>query len=452
MSQRAAASLSTLPVEMLHRIFNELDGTTTLLSVRDVCPQLRAAVETYHPYSLDFTSLSKPDFHRLLSLIRPECVTGLSLSDGEMTPGQIGRFISLVDIGLFTRIRSLKLLYIDGKDLCRFLEHAGRLLLTSLTLQPRSRFALEADQVLRHLSSIIVQDTLLRLKLLDADLGILVNQFQGPIKFRFQYLTLPWNSGCPACEMVASSPALTTLVLDNKSDSWSFFDEPSEWFSTPSSRFTSLTLLGFSLRMPDFYSFLSQTPSLRHLKIVTRSDYMINGSRWEKIIKNKLLFLHKFEFYAIFCPFNRETQMGKSALTKLIAPFCTPFWTEEKRWRVICNVFPVREKIEMYTSPICKSSYTHISDPKTMTISNFERKDQHSTVLESVNELRVDLSTILVNGLASRLNRSITRFLHVRERFLSRNTIEAIFLSRISAQTITDLHRNLSRRWSIFPK
>ena len=80
------ASLPTLPVEILHRIFSELDGTTVFLSVRKVCRQLREATKTHHRYELDLTSLSKPDFHRLFNLIHPEYVTGLALSDGEMTP------------------------------------------------------------------------------------------------------------------------------------------------------------------------------------------------------------------------------------------------------------------------------------------------------------------------------------------------------------------------------
>jgi hypothetical protein len=84
-------------------------------------------------------------------------------------------------------------------------------------------------------------------------------------------------------------------------------------------------------------------------------------------------------------------------MDEMMAPYRTPFWTEAKRWLVICNFFPTTGSVEMYTSPICISSYNHLFDPRTMTISNFERGDQHSTVLETVNELIVDLAHILVN-------------------------------------------------------
>ena len=93
--------------------------------------------------------------------------------------------------------------------------------------------------------------------------------------------------------------------------------------------------------------------------------------------------------------------MEKSAPNEMIAPFCTPFWTEEKRWWVICNIFPATEEAEIYTPPICIAHYTHVLDPETMTMCNFVREDQQATVLESVNELRVDLSTILVDDRVS---------------------------------------------------
>ena len=46
---------------------------------------------------------------------------------------------------------------------------------------------------------------------------------------------------------------------------------------------------------------------------------------------------------------------------------------------------------------MCPSSYSHNSDPKAMTISNVKEEDQDSTVLESVNELHVNLEKILVD-------------------------------------------------------
>jgi hypothetical protein len=109
MSHTDSATLSTLPVETLHQIFDNLDGTTVLLSVRNVCQRLEAIVNNYNRYELDLTSISTSDFHHLLRVIRPEWVTVLSLSNAEQMPRQIGLFRSLIDIGLFTQLRSLTL-------------------------------------------------------------------------------------------------------------------------------------------------------------------------------------------------------------------------------------------------------------------------------------------------------------------------------------------------------
>ena len=98
MSGNVLVSLTNLSVEILYRIFDESDGVTIFLSVRDVCQQFRAAIDTYHRYELDMASLFKPNFRRLLHLIRSECVTGFSLSDIEMPLEQIGLFLSPVGI------------------------------------------------------------------------------------------------------------------------------------------------------------------------------------------------------------------------------------------------------------------------------------------------------------------------------------------------------------------
>ena len=163
-------TLSTLPVKILHQIFEHLDETTFLLSVRNVCQRLRATVDTYNRYKLDLRSISKRDFRRLLRVIHPECVTVLSLSNAHETPGQISVFQSLIDIGLFTQLRSLTLLGLSGQELSPFLEHARRCSLTSLTLDSEGHKVGEEQRIAQHLSAIIGQPTFFRLQFLSRDL------------------------------------------------------------------------------------------------------------------------------------------------------------------------------------------------------------------------------------------------------------------------------------------
>lgn len=56
MSDRVTPSLLTLPVELVYRILDNLDGLTILFSVRDVCTRLNAITNTYYPYQVNCTS------------------------------------------------------------------------------------------------------------------------------------------------------------------------------------------------------------------------------------------------------------------------------------------------------------------------------------------------------------------------------------------------------------
>ena len=397
--------------------FLDTMGTTIFLSVRDVCQSLRAAVKSYRRYALDFTSVSKHEFCRVLHIVRPEWVTSLSLSDQETTIERIDLFRSLVDISRFTRLRSLSLLNIDGPDLCVFLKHAKNCSLTSLIIQLRSIRYTPPEEIAQNLLSIIGQPSFVRLELfLDDQQSSLIREVKSPVPCKLQCLKIRWKTLTGVPEMIAGSPDLETLVLKcEKRDPFrSDKLKGRDLLSAPCPRLISLTLSNSFLEMDKVESILSQMPSLRHLKIITDSLDTMDGCRWEEMIKIQLPFLNKFEFYTRSFLCRSTEKMLKSILNEMIVPFSTSFWTEEKRWLVICNYFSTTGEPEIYTSPICISNYSHVFDSKTMTISNFEREDQHSTVLESVNELRVNLCRIHADDRVSKLNHSTKLLSHDR--------------------------------------
>ena len=408
--------LPTLPMEMIHRVFDELDGRTILFSVRNVCQRLREAVDNYHRYAFDCTSLSTPDSRRVFTLIRPECVIGLSLSDANTSPGQIGMFLSLVGISRFTRLRSMTLLSIQWQDLCLFLRHAKRCSLSSLILHSRSDGSLGANEekIVQHLSAILSQPSLTRLELLTVDLSNLMKKFQSPIQWKLRYLHMASCKDKQLSKMIAGSPQLEMLELgDETQQSVYYYHQAQEWFSTPCPRLTSLTLKNFILQTDKLQIALSQTPCLRYFKIITSSVEMMDGSRWEQMIKTKLPLLNKFEFYTRSERYRSQGNV-ESVLNEMIAPFRTSFWRDEKRWRVTCELVSTENRITItiYTSPMCSSQYTDLSELKTKTISNFDSNDQHSTVrLEAVTELRVQLYEILIENQVSRVKHSIERVL-----------------------------------------
>ena len=200
-------------------------------------------------------------------------------------------------------------------------------------------------------------------------------------------------------------PDLETLVLDHISNTlFGSPPEPKDWFHVLCPRLTSFSLWHLSLEMTELELLFSQTPSLRHFKFVIGSHSMIDGSQWEYLIKTKVPALDKLEFHISVYRLLSENKSVESVLSEMIAPFRTPFWTTEKRWHIICNVLSISNEVEKYTSPICRSPYMHEFGPTMKSISNFERENYDSTVLEIVNELHVDLDGLLADDRVSHLH------------------------------------------------
>lgn len=392
MIRTTTVTLRTLPVEILHQIFDDLDAKTVFLSVRDVCQRLRATVDVYQSYELDLTSLSKPDFHRLLRVIRLEWVAVLSVSNANLTPGQIGVFRSLIDIDLFTRLRSLTLLKISGRDLCPLLEHVRRCSLTSLTIDSKWCDPKEQQQIAQCLSSIIDQPAFLRLQLLSEGLCRLIDQLEWPVHCKLKYLTMTFFTKNQVFEILFHAANLQTLVLGTRIQSMvNNRNSGAEISLTPYSRLTSLIMSSRWQLTDTILSLLSFTPCLRHLKIVSTDVNWLAGSRCEELIKSKLPALSKLQFYSSSHLRRSEEETEESTLNRLMSPFRTSFWTKEKRWSVTCNWLLTQEMVEIYTSPLCTRNYNYYADPDMQTVSNFATEDRQTTISTGVYQLSIDL-------------------------------------------------------------
>ena len=390
MSRTDSATLPNLPVEIVHRIFDNLDGTAVLLSVRDVCRRLRATVDSYNRYELDLTTLSKRDFCHLLLIVNPKYVNGLTLNDRGTTPRQIDVFNSLIDIGLFTELRSLTLLECDAEYMYPFLEHVRQCSLTSLTLDTVWCNTSDQQRIAEHLSSIIAQPTLLRLRLLRRELCELIDQLKWPAECKLQYLRMVAVRKERVRNILLRASDLRKLDLGSTTESMLYnFTDAEDISLTPHSRLTSLIITTHLDSIETILSFLCYAPALRHLKIINTDLYWWEESGWEELIKTKLPALDKFEFYSTFCGDRSEKETEESTLHRLISPFRTPFWTEEKRWTVRCNWFLTLKIMEIYTVPICTSHYMHRNDPDTKTVSNFASEDRQSVISENVHQLHI---------------------------------------------------------------
>ncbi|CAF5119701.1 unnamed protein product, partial [Rotaria magnacalcarata] len=83
----------TLPVEILYRLFDNLDVQTIFISLRYVCKRFYLTTNTYNRYNFNFKSIAKPYFHLICQIIPSENVISLTLSDEDKTRGQIQLFL-----------------------------------------------------------------------------------------------------------------------------------------------------------------------------------------------------------------------------------------------------------------------------------------------------------------------------------------------------------------------
>ncbi len=69
MSDKNSLFLHTLPVELVYRIFDNLDVLTLLLSIRDVSVRLNTILDTYRRYQVK-TLIEKLNEKEILSVFR----------------------------------------------------------------------------------------------------------------------------------------------------------------------------------------------------------------------------------------------------------------------------------------------------------------------------------------------------------------------------------------------
>jgi hypothetical protein len=127
---------------------------------------------------------------------------------------------------------------------------------------------------------------------------------------------------------------------------------------------------------------LAKTPCLTHLSVIGDGIPTIAvGRLWENMFKETVPLLINFELYAGFTFLrNRQGNDAEVELKRSIASFSSPFWTQEKRWLVICNWLVNRNQFEIFTSPTCTRSAPLVFDENIKTMSNFDRELRPSTM------------------------------------------------------------------------
>jgi hypothetical protein len=399
----SAATLYTLPIELVYHIFGNLDVQTILFSFRNVCKRFYSIVNNYNRCELDLSSVSKIEFHRICRTILPENIISLTLSDNDMTPGQIGLFMSLFNIDQFVHLRSLTLIEIEKSELNRLVEHVNIHSLSALSINIRKNNSKSNDTSMISLLSNIVMGNLRKL-----DLSMWnheINNIVWPKNHTLQYLTLGhYVTLKQVCNILGHLSHLRTLVLRN-----CIINDTDETVTTLSdiqtnTHLTSLRCQNSRLQMNELEFLLSLIPSLVHLRLtgsVNSSDAILDGSRWEEFIQTKLPSLKNFEF---FFRAKIDINHNSSDLEPWIVPFRTKFWLKHKSWFVTCNYIIKTATLRLYTIPICDSCITYESEFDKIACTTCTTIDNDTLIMNNVREVHLDLPLMMTTVTAQKVS------------------------------------------------
>ena len=295
-------TLDNLPVELIYSIFDQLDTYTIFTSLYNVCTRLNSIIHVYDQYKLNFKSISLADFHYICSLIRPEQIISLTLSDGNDNVGSVELFLKNFRIDSMKRLRSLTLVNIDDN------EQMIRIFL-SLTDQLQILSIENSNENYNNICIEILMTTIGKESLTKLSLDIERNRILNP--------TIIWPEECflreikfvGICNMslfrniLLCSPNLKKFqAFDiDLDDEWTDQDENEDGEIeqrqmhpiSNASNLTSLSLIYARNEMEKLEWLLPQFTELKYLKYLNvydfriesiyESDYsLIDGERWEK--------------------------------------------------------------------------------------------------------------------------------------------------------------------------
>ena len=120
------ASLLSLPVELVHCIFDHCD-VKTIFSMRFVCKQIYGFADTYNRLKLTFNSTSPSAVTSFFRFVRPERIVSLTIFDTDETDDfgvdQINPFYSIFNNLRFIRLRSMTFHAVSNASLKYFVEN-----------------------------------------------------------------------------------------------------------------------------------------------------------------------------------------------------------------------------------------------------------------------------------------------------------------------------------------
>ncbi|CAF0718638.1 unnamed protein product [Adineta steineri] len=378
-----------LPVELIHLIFRHLDTQTIVHSFRLVCKRFHNMVDMYDEFDINFKSVLKSDFHYVCNVIPPENIKLLTLSDDDETPGQTECFLSRFHIEQFTKLRSLTLLEIDDRCLSMILKDVHRLELIELIIVSKEEFT-KNNTIIDDLSSTVCLHTLRKLTLDIVDIDI--SEIVWSVECTLQHLEIHCDTCDAYCNILYHLPNLRTLVVERLCMANMNASMPELANPTSFHQLSSLTFKYCTINMLMLELLLSQTPALEHLRLmrcVYIRDFMSHLSQWQNFIETRLVSLSKFEF---FLTETFQIVTTPAYIEQLIAPFRTTFWTETKRWFVICDYSTNSQHLMLYSSSMYDPQFRYNLESKRFSRSTSVPTIINTVIMDGIRNVYLNLS------------------------------------------------------------
>lgn len=355
----STATLLSLPLELLHRIFDDVDART-LFSVREVCRMLYAAVNSYNRFHLIIENDSKSYLKCLARFIPSESIVSIMFHDihsqyrycywynNSRHENDLTRlFRSCFKDHLFTRLRSLIFTKIYDTDIESLIPYQS---IHSLELVSIDLCEEKASCTINYINAIIAQDCLRKLSFNNADLIL-------------DHILYPNHCSLDQLIIDICTYEQYMIVIDNLPNLKLFkigllhFNQLrsniSSLHSTRTSSLKSLIINRCSLPFEHIRSLVTRTTELSHLKLISRErtefDRIFDGYHWEELIRNQLPQLTRFEYFFSFVD-KKDICFGM--FSSLIASFQTSFWLKEKHWFTICGYNFESQIFELHTKTI----------------------------------------------------------------------------------------------------
>ena len=410
----SSKTLTDLPVEMLHKIFDELDTEVLLTSLYGLSVGLDQAICNYDRYDWNLQWMSMKCFDQMCSIIRPEQVTQLTLVGDKTSSDLLQLFLDRFPTDAFVRLQSLRLLRISYDDPIQ------RIL---LPLTKDSVSQLSSIEIIENpgfyngvvfgVLQYVLQKTSLRI----FRASVPLNSVMPPKNCTVEHLQCGYPCSLEFLRATfANLPSLKTMEMDdideledsdsennsndNSSESNNEAEEVDDDLSDSLSprtklsmvastvQLTSLVIHSYSLPMNFLQWFVEPLKALKQLRLVTCRSYgdptILDGDRWSQISRQ----WEKFQFV-----FNVDLgDEDGSESDQYCLSFRTPFWLDIKRWFVA--YFYRRGKALFHTIPCPYSSYLvdYDEDVRRWGSTVPEELSSQALVMSKTTQLSIDAS------------------------------------------------------------